>query len=251
MLLKHGSRVAAGVAVLVAPAWLTSATAAASDGVLERSRAAYAALRSYTDTGVILTEMQPLGAGVLKERHTFTTAYRSPRHFYFDFHKNGGTERYVIWGDGEAFHTWWSTTRTEDTYPRGQGAGAFAQGGYPTRGSALLIAPLLFAQAGLKGSLMNITEASAAGTEEVSGRRCHKLVGLEQDTYGQTGHAFNVRRLTVWVDAESLLVMKLFEDTPRGAPAGTINRVTTTFEPQANPTLDEGRFRFTAPTTQK
>jgi len=53
------------------------------------------------------------------------------------------------------------------------------------------------------------------------------------------------------VDVETQLVRQVQEDTPRGVPAGTVLRITTTFEPQANPTLDDARFRFTPPLTQE
>ena len=51
----------------------------------------------------------------------------------------------------------------------------------------------------------------------------------------------------MWVDVETALVRKVLEDAPEGSAAGTVSRVTTTFEPQANPTLDAARFRFTPP----
>jgi hypothetical protein len=46
-------------------------------------------------------------------------------------------------------------------------------------------------------------------------------------------------------------VRKIFEDTPNGTGGGITSSITTTFEPQANPTLEDGRFRFTVPTSQK
>jgi hypothetical protein len=55
----------------------------------------------------------------------------------------------------------------------------------------------------------------------------------------------------VWIDVETSLVRKIFEDTPKGAGGGIASSITTTFEPQANPTLEDGRFRFTVPTNQK
>src|SRR5262245_51264858 len=56
----------------------------AADDVLARSRAMYAGLRSYADTGTVLHEFSVSS----KERHTFTTYFnRSPRRFYFDFKK--------------------------------------------------------------------------------------------------------------------------------------------------------------------
>ncbi len=88
---------------------------------------------------------------------------------------------------------------------------------------------------------------SAAGTEVVGGRPCQKFVGVAKSTYQTSGRVVNVRGTSVWIDAESLLVRKVFEDTPEGGAAGYANQVTTTFEPQVNPVLDDSRFHFTPP----
>ena len=50
--------------------------------------------------------------------------------------------------------------------------------------------------------------------------------------------------MTVWIDAESLLIRKVVE-VPKDVLPGQIARVTTTFQPQANPKLDDARFTFT------
>jgi len=225
--------------------------AAQEPDVLARSRATYASLKSYSDTGTVDVEFGPASAP-LRERHAFRTHYRAPRHFYFEFNedKRAGGERFVIWSDLDAFHTWWSTTGIENSYPKGQGAAAFTQGVLPTKNSLLQMAPLLFPNAGLTGTLTEFAEASAAGNEDVGGRPCQKLVGIARSVYPATGHVTNVRRTTVWIDAETGLVRKVFEDTPRGTPAGNVGRVTMTFEPVANPALDDARFRFTAPASR-
>src|SRR5437588_6298747 len=85
----------------------------ANDDIWARSRAMYASLDSYADSGVVLSEF-----GVSsRERHTFTTSFsRAPRGFHFDFQKGNG-DRFVIWGDPQAFHTWWKTTNVKSDYP--------------------------------------------------------------------------------------------------------------------------------------
>jgi outer membrane lipoprotein-sorting protein len=224
-------------------------TFAVDDDILARSRATYAALRSYADTGTVDVEFGPSGA-VIKERHTFTTYYRAPRLFYFDFNKHQQADRFVVWSDEEAFHTWWRTTGVESTYPKGQGATAFVTAAMPTKNSITQTAPLLFSTAGLVGTLTEFGDASVVGKEAVGGRECHKLVGVARSVYPATQHVTNVRKTTVWIDTETLLVRKIVEDAPRGTPAGTVSRVTTTFQPQANPTLEDSRFQFVPPLLQ-
>jgi hypothetical protein len=81
-----------------------------AEDILERSRAKYASLKSYSDTGTVLTQYHST-----VEQHAFTTYYRAPRYFFFEFRKTPkeSNERYVIWcPDGEDFQDWWSTTAT-------------------------------------------------------------------------------------------------------------------------------------------
>ena len=245
------NRVASLIMLLLACCLASAGTAQSGQrpaSVLEQTRAKYAALNSYADTGVVVNEYGVAGSAI-KERHTFTTYFsRAPRGFYFEFKKESG-DRYVIWGDPEAFHTWWKTTGVKDDYPNPNNIGAFSAAGPLTLGSALKVPTLLYSKAPLQGTFTNYTDAVEDGTEEIGGHKCHRLVGTAKDIYGATGRESNVRQMTVWVDAESLLIRKVVE-VPKDVPPGHISRVTTTFEPQANPALDQTRFSFTPPGRQ-
>lgn len=238
------ARVSAGTDASVVAGNLPGTGAPAAE-LLAQSRAKYAALKSYADTGTVTTEIKLAGAPSLIENHSFTTAYRGPRQFFFSFTEDpaAGGERFVIWCPGEAFHTWWSTTKVHETYERGRGSLAFALAPPFTQGAALKIAPLLFAASGLKGTLTAFQEAKMVGKEEISGHSCHKLSGVARFSY-ENGLGQEARPTTVWIDAETLLVRKVIEDT---SSAGTTSFITTTFEPQANPELAESRFRFAVP----
>lgn len=213
----------------------------AADDLWQRSRAAYAALHSYVDTGTVLYEF-----GVSsQERHSFTTAFsREPRRFYFDFKKAGG-DRYVIWGDTDAFHTWWKATDVAQDYPNPNNAGALSLAGPSTVGAASKIPTLLYAKAQLPGDFANVKDVSVAGTETADGHPCQRIVGTAYEVYGATGRQVNERKLTMWIDAESLLIRRVIEDW-KPLP-GQVSRRTTTFQPVANPPLDDSRFRFVPP----
>jgi len=216
--------------------------------LLELSRAKYAALKTYSDTGTVKTELVLAGNTdpPTVETHTFTTFYRAPRQYFFEFKKdpNVGDERFVIWADNEDFNTWWSATKVHDTYPKGQGTEAFALGAFPTKNSDMQLAPLLFAQAGMHGPLTDLKILRSDDDEQVNGHRCHKIVGEVGLAYG-TGTVTNIRPTTIWVDAESMLIRKVLEDTPKGEPG--VDRVTTTFDPQADAKIDDAHFRFSPP----
>ena len=70
---------------------------------LGQSRSKYAALKTYSDTGTVKTELVLPGNTdpATIETHTFTTFYRAPRQYFFEFKKdpNVGDERFVIWAD--------------------------------------------------------------------------------------------------------------------------------------------------------
>ena len=229
----------------LAVAQIGGQAAAPAPDILTKSQAAYAALRSYADTGTVDTEYGQPGA-VVRERHTFRTLFHAPRHFLFDFVKEDKADRFVVWADDEAFHTWWQATAVADAYPKGQGGGAFVAGGQPTLNSLMVLSPWLFSQADLTGSLTEFGDASTAGTEAINGHSCQKLTGVGKSVYRQSGHVVNVRKMIVWIDVQTLLVRRVFEDTAEGTGTG-LNRITTTFDPQANPAIEDARFAFTPP----
>lgn len=215
---------------------------------LDQSRAKYAALKTYSDSGTIKTELVLPGNTdpATVETHTFTTFYRAPRQYFFEFKKdpNVGDERFVIWADSADFNTWWSATKVHDTYPKGRGDEAFALAAFPTKNASMQIAPMLFAQAGLHGPIVDLKVLQSDQVEQIDGHRCHKLVGEVGLAYG-TGTVTSVRPTTIWVDADSLMVRKVFEDTPKGE-AG-VDRVTTTFNPKPDGQIDDAHFKFTPP----
>jgi outer membrane lipoprotein-sorting protein len=216
--------------------------------LLEQSRAKYAALKTYSDTGTVRTELVLPGNTdpATVETHTFTTFYRAPRQYFFEFKKdpNVGDERFVIWADNADFNSWWSATKVHDTYPKGHGDEAFALGAFPTKNAVMQLAPMLFAQAELHGPVVDLKVLSSEQIEQVNGHRCHKLVGEVGLAYG-TGTVTNVRPTTIWIDAESMLLRKVLEDTPKGTSG--IDRVTTTFDPQADVQIDDAHFKFSPP----
>jgi outer membrane lipoprotein-sorting protein len=231
---------------LLAAAVLRSSPGRAEDagGILEKTRETYLALKSYSDTGEVIDEY---GTGQ-KDKHTFATYFtRTPRHFLLEFNKQGG-DRFVIWGDPDAFHTWWKTTGQQTDYPNPQNIPAISQSSYNTKGAAMKIPTLLYGKSSLAAAMLAIGDPLLDGTDPVAGHPCHRIAGRASDTYAATGKEVNIHRMTVWIDAESHLVRQVREEwktTP-----GNVSRITTVYQPQANPTLADSRFKFVAPESQ-
>ena len=214
-------RVACSILLLtLLPAeFFSSLPHAATEDLLEKSRAMYAALNSYSDTGIVTHD------------YGYTN---SPAH----------DDRYVIWGDPQAFHTWWKATGVESDYPNPDNAGAFTTSAVNTVGATGKIVSLLYKKGALPSDFAYFNDAVVEGKENISAHECYRLVGTAKDVYG-TGHEVNVRKLSVWIDTDSLLIRKIVEEW-KPLP-GQVSRITTTFEPQANPALDESKFKFTLP----
>jgi hypothetical protein len=241
---------------LVLGAMSTSSVPAQSAGsdVLARSIALYPTLKSYADTAIVVRE-----APGLVDRWKFKTYFRQPLDFYFDFQgvtsKSGpgppmdaSYHRMVLWminGELQAFN---QQLRTHETIRNQVAAMQGATVG--TVGTSTLIPSLIFAKANLSGTLRQIQQATNAGFETVNGRRCHKIIGMAGEYY-PSGQMTNVRQVTVWIDAETLLVRRVFEDTPKGYTLGSYSRLTVSIEPTANRALEDSKFRFTVPTFQQ
>jgi hypothetical protein len=226
----------------------------ADDGMelLKRSMALYATLPAYTDSGTAVRE----GPGLV-DRWKFRTDFRRPLDFRFDFQGvtsqsagltvDSSTQHIVLWMINGELQSFNQQLRSHNTVPRtGNQPAELVNASARTVGTSLLIPSLLFAKAELPGSIRQIREARTAGFESVDGHRCHKIVGKAWQFY-PSGQKTNVRPVTVWLDAESLLVRKVFEDTPEGYATNSYLRLTIALDPQANPQLQDANFEFTVP----
>jgi outer membrane lipoprotein-sorting protein len=232
---------------------------AAAEELLAKSMATYAALTSYADSGTGAFETEST-----IDRGRFRTYFRKPRDFYFEW----GRREYASKSGGEPLplpnkqKVWWMVNGELETYDRE----AASHMSYPaatsnqpaalnganagTMQTITLISSLLFPKANLVGTLQEIVEISLAGTEDVGGHSCHKLVGIARSVY-PSGAVTNVRPVAVWIDAQTLLIRKVFTDTPKGYPMNAMARMTYTLDPTPNPKLDDAKFRFVVPDAQR
>lgn len=224
-----------------------AASTASAEDILARSRATYAALTSYSDTGRVLIETGN-SRSPLREQHSFVTAYQVPHKFLLFYRKGPAKddEQLVLWWEGEDINTWWTQSQTHEHYPRSRGTVPFGLSSYPTNGVSTMIPSLLFSKAGMQGPLTSFQATHAPVTEQIDGKSVYKLVGEDVEAYG-TGNVTGSRTVTLWIDASTLLVRKILEDTPHDSASGDIERVTVTLEPLANPPLESARFHFDPP----
>ena len=231
-------------------------TFAAAD-VITKTRAAYAALTSYADSGTVLEETTGF-----TDRYTFRTAFaRTPRNLLIEVraiaseYKNGNrlplSHRVALWLEKDDLHAWASRSQSHETYPAAdaqQQVNAIWNANYSTMGISVLVPSHFYTKAGLASAVHAMEEPEADGYETVNGRRCFRILGVEKWRY-PSGRETGVRAITLWIDAETYLIQKVLQDTPRGYPRGEISRRTTTLKHRANPKLDPAHFRFVVPTS--
>ena len=220
--------------------------------VMAKTTAAYAALKTYSDSGTV--EVASPG---MTDRAKFTTHFRQPDgDLYFDYQPDGTYNgalrvdmtgyRNVIWmlkGHMEAYE---KSSQTHTIIEGGRQASVLTGLSAATRGTSLLIPSLLYPKARLAGTFSQIEEATDTGFEEVASRRCHKVTGIAA-LYYPSGARTGVRAVTVWIDAETFLIRRVFEDTPKGYPGNTYHRMTVTIDPRVNAPLEDGKFQFKVP----
>lgn len=230
-----------------------SATQAVSD-VMTRSIAAYAALKAYSDNGTVEVE----SPGML-ERAKFTTHFRRPDgDLYLDYQ---GIETYytatkskvdldmyrtVIWMLKGQMETYDRSLQAHNIIEAGGQAQALTVAIPATNGISTLLPSLLYPQAKMRSTFFEIEEASEAVLDNVGKHRCHRIKGIAAQYY-PSGARTGVRPVTLWIDADTLLLRKVFEDTPKGYTLGSYRRVTVTIDPQPNPALDDAKFQFKVP----
>jgi hypothetical protein len=215
---------------------------AAPSDALTPVRDRYTALETYADTGTVLVEQQ-VDASAITESGTFTTLYRAPRNFFFEYldDPDSGSDRLVIWCDGGDFQSWWATTNQHEIFDGGRGANAFFNAEYPTQGTSMAVPGLIFARADLGGPVAGLTDIREAGEEEFDGRSFSRI---EADTI-VAGSVVRPHPTVLLVDPQTLLLHKLVEDTPPDFVG--LNRRTMTFVPDADVEVDDSRFSFTVP----
>jgi outer membrane lipoprotein-sorting protein len=230
--------------------------------VLKKTFAYYATLTSYSDTGTMLDD----GGGTGQEARFTTYFRRASRDFYFDYQllwARSGTYKFydastladvnknrtVIWMFKNQMEKYQQPQGIHEVVNPDNGGQVRGLGStnHETRGASIMIPSLLYSQARLPSTLLQIEEAELVGTEEINKRRCHKITGVAA-AYYPSGQRTSVRQVTIWIDVETQLIRRVFEDTPKGYGNGTgVARFTFTFEPQANPAIEDGKFQFKVP----
>lgn len=223
-------------------ALIVPAAQAVAQSPMDKARATYAALTTYADAGTVVVESKVAGAPMQVERFTIRTQFRRPRQFLLEFASTAADgDRLAIWceGEGHDFESWWKTTGVHDVHTNGTGLNAFLAAAAPTQGASLHAISVLLPQTALKASLADFAPARTA-RDSIGGRAMLRLSGMSE------GHFGSPRPRTVWVDPTTGLIWRIVDDTPAEYPVGSVERVTVSLTPVANPAIS-APFRYRIP----
>ena len=225
-----------------------------AEDVLAKSRAAYAALTSYADSGTVLDETTGF-----TDRTTFRTMFtRAPRNLFIEYravaseYKSGHRlpldANIVFWMENGDMQSWSSKDQSHNTISAEQQVNALKNAGYYTKGASVVVPSHLYSKSGLISPVHATDEPTNDGFETVNGRKCHRIKGVERYRY-PSGQETGVRAITIWIDAETYLIHKILQDTPKGYPRNEISRRIMTIKHRANPKLEPAQFRYKVPTS--
>lgn len=202
--------------------------------IMERMASAYASCRSYVDEGEVRTVFHEQGGRRTRVK-PFSTAFVRPSDFRFEYKERRGEEdwnSYIVWRGADSVKTWWSVkpgvNSPTDLFSALGGAAGVSSG------SAVTVPALLMPDLARGNRIKSLSGPKLLGEEEVDGRRAHKVEGLDSRN--------NV--VTIWVDAESMLLLKVYEKVKAEKYEA---ETTTTYKPQVNVEVAREKLAFNPP----
>jgi hypothetical protein len=195
--------------------------------ILDKMVSVYASCSSYVDQGKIVDIY-----GSQEDRtRTFTTAFVRPSKFRFEFDEDRftGPSHYIVWRDGTTIQSWWTIkpqTITYETLAAALGTAAGVSGGSTVNVPSMLMGDLQDTH-----RISTMTELNLEREEKIGKRMAYRIAGRD----------WRHNLLTVWIDKESFLLLKIFQS--KKLKSGPVVS-TTTYEPQINIPVSPDKLTF-------
>jgi hypothetical protein len=144
--------------------------------IIEATRAAYASCASYRDRGNVHTDFfDPAGEITMSEDRPFSTVFRRPDRFRYEFRgeTGGRPHRYIVWREGAAVRTRWDLSGQDDT-PDSLALGLAGATGV-SGGSAHTVPSLLLPGEFEGDALRKFVDLQRVGETSIDGALCHHL----------------------------------------------------------------------------
>ncbi len=256
--MRHLSTTGRVIVLVLGLAYSAHAQSLSAQQIMDRMTSLYATCHSYVDEGEVTTIFIKQGRRrtVVKP---FTTAFVRPSDFRFEFKDRHGENEwnsYIVWKDAESVQTWWSVRPGVQSQPNLSLALAGATG--VSSGSAATIPSLLMPDMVGGNRIKSLSALKLIGEEKVNDRAAYQIEGTDS----------RQRVVTLWVDKETLLLVKIFERTSFDSASVLLLRnkvpqppspvpfvpfeteTTTTYKPQLNAGA-EGKLAFNPPALEE
>ena len=208
--------------------------------VLERMISAYAACKTYQDTGEVRTVFSD-EKGKRTALLPFSTAFVRPAAFRFEFRSRRGEEewdQYIIWRQNDEVKSWWSI-RPGVITDRSFSMSVSGATGVSSKAS-LTVPSMLMPEELRANPIKALTELKLLGEEKIGEQNAYKLEGLD----------FRGNPVTFWVEAQRLVLLRIFEKRKVTKPDGKgefETETTTTYNPRLNEDVPASKLAFDPP----
>jgi len=212
--------------------------------ILHRVTELYASCTSYLDEGKEEVKSSNYGGSV--EHSSFTTAFVRPSNFRFEESaslRNGEKRRFIAWQAGALGSIWPAAKRSPSGLTPAEWVYASAM---MTRRSQNLVLGLLFPGRVRSDTLLDLTDVKLT-EERLDHRLTFRIDGNLTQSYVYRDARGNPARMsiplpiTVWIDQQEFLILKIRQKT------GRTNTITTTFKPVINMKVSADKLAFNPP----
>lgn len=205
--------------------------------IMDRVISRYASCSRYVDEGEVRTIFLE-GTARRTVIKPFTTAFVRPSGFRFEYkdrYGEGEWNSYIVWKDAESVKTWWSIKPGVKSAENLSHALAAAAG--VSSGASIMVSTLLIPD--MSGSyIKSLSELKLICEEEVNGSNSYKIEGTD----------VSKTTVTLWIDKESLLIVKIFR---RKKFENFETETTTTYKPQVDVEFAQEKLAFNPPENAK
>ncbi len=168
-----------------------------ADEILALMGDAYASAGTYRDSGTSVLRLEGPAEGLEGTKTLrFSTAFRSPEDFRFAYKSDTREWGHVLLTTDAGVESW--VEGAEIPLPHESVQTALRGATAPSSAVSMIIAPLLFPEASPVESLLTLTAATRLADQEVDGFTRIVVQGAWYD-----------RAITVWMDPETYLVMRV------------------------------------------
>ncbi|MCB9896765.1 MAG: hypothetical protein H6825_02050 [Planctomycetes bacterium] len=210
---------------------------ATPETIVRAMKHVYAFCSSYQDRGSIVTSMREDGRKI-QRRKQFATAFARPDRLLFEFVDQGpfiAGARYVIWSSDGEVRSWWSLADA----PKARNLEVALAAAAGVSGGTSITLPNLLIPGLPSPPLLALTDVARLEDARLGEHECLRIAG--------TGLAD--RRVTLWIDETTLLLVRIDQDYALNGPHGGQYPTTqiTTYEPVLDAHVPREALEFDVP----